>query len=79
MIEPKCQCNLGYVGHSTSIVKDKDGTSVLLSLAPFISLTSIDQYEELLDQMLDSMTEFKEDWVHWQDNWIVGLEEESEV
>ena len=78
MIKKEHQCNLGYFGHCAQLVKDKDGTPMVLSIGPMIRLVPMETYELLLDEMMDTMSEYREDWIHWQDNWIteVGLDDD---
>ncbi len=69
MIPAEHQCNLAYCGHIPQLATDRDGTSGIFSMSIGSHFDSIDKYDELLDEMLETMTEQREGWIYWFDIW----------
>ena len=57
----------GFVGHSTTLAYDDRGELVLLLVAPKIQVKHVSNYDDLLDEMMEDMTEQESLWFHWYD------------
>ena len=74
-MKPKKYSNLGFVGHTPQKVLNKAGEQMILVMAPNIVAVPMEQYDDLLDEMLENMTDQESHWVYIWDTHLLGKEE----